>query len=246
MQTLKKIFIISVLTLSLIVLSSSHASSSTSAPSEDFMHGLIRSVQITFERGAQFYQAGEAQKAQVLFDQCHYLLLAADEMGDEALQRRIDRVFETFYRELAGLNPDIAGAYQEIQIQVQSTFEEEPVYAGQVRYYVDYLVTNKSSFLKNSFRRAYQYLPMIRQEFAAAGIPEDLAYMALIESGFRPDPVSHAEAKGLWQFMPATAERFGMKVHGGIDERTDPSHCQARSLNLSRNIFLFFVTAFER
>ncbi len=63
---------------------------------------------------------------------------------------------------------------------------------------------------------------MIRQEFAAAGIPEDLAYMALIESGFRPDPVSHAGAKGLWQFMPATAERFGMRVHGGIDERTDP------------------------
>lgn len=190
--------------------------------SGEFIHGMVKAAQLTFERGEKIYLAGDQQKAAILFDQSHHLLLAADQMGDESIQRRIDRVFEKFYRELADIDPITAKRYGAIRNQVHDTFNAQPVYAGQVQYYIDYLITNKRTFLENSFNRSYRYLPMIKKEFAAAGIPVDLAYMALIESGFRPDPTSHAGAKGLWQFIPGTARQYGLIVANGVDERTDP------------------------
>jgi membrane-bound lytic murein transglycosylase D len=64
--------------------------------------------------------------------------------------------------------------------------------------------------------------------------------MALIESGFRPDPTSHAGARGLWQFMPATARQYGLRVDGDVDERTDPDKATpaaARYLNYLHDRF---------
>ena len=77
-------------------------------------------------------------------------------------------------------------------------------------------------FLERSFERALAHMPMIRAEFERAGIPSALAYMALIESGFAPAPTSPAGARGLWQFMPETARRFGLAVGPGRDDRLDP------------------------
>jgi soluble lytic murein transglycosylase-like protein len=183
---------------------------------------LVQSAQRNFERGRALYLEGRLVEARRLFDECHNLLLEADKAGDEALQRRIDRVFTIFYDEMAALDPDIAEELAVIRNQVQRTFKAAPVYAGQVQYFINYLLANKRQFLVNSFRRSLRYIPMIQAEFAKAGIPPDLAHMALIESGFRPDPTSHAGAKGLWQFMPATAKRFGLRVEGSVDERLDP------------------------
>lgn len=62
----------------------------------------------------------------------------------------------------------------------------------------------------------------IRAELRSAGLPEDLVYMAMIESGFRPTAVSRAGATGMWQFMPSTARRSGLRVDDWVDERRDP------------------------
>src|SRR5262249_9927858 len=58
--------------------------------------------------------------------------------------------------------------------------------------------------------------------FAAEGIPQDLAYVALVESAFRPAALSHAAAKGQWQFIPETGRRFGLRQDWWVDERSDP------------------------
>jgi membrane-bound lytic murein transglycosylase D len=70
--------------------------------------------------------------------------------------------------------------------------------------------------------RSGRYLGMIRQVFRERGLPEELAYTAMIESGFSPRAVSRAGAKGLWQFMEATARRYGLVVNRWVDERFDP------------------------
>ena len=62
----------------------------------------------------------------------------------------------------------------------------------------------------------------IRAQLRDAGLPEDLVYLAMIESGFHPTAVSHAGATGMWQFMPATARLSGLRVDSWIDERRDP------------------------
>ena len=63
---------------------------------------------------------------------------------------------------------------------------------------------------------------MLRDELEKARMPPLLHYVAMIESGYDPAATSPAAAAGLWQFVPATARQYGLKVRGGIDERRDP------------------------
>ncbi len=69
--------------------------------------------------------------------------------------------------------------------------------------------------------RSQKYLPYIRERMRAAGLPEEMAYLALIESGFQPKIVSRAGAGGMWQFMRPTARRFNLRVDSHVDERYD-------------------------
>lgn len=194
----------------------------TTERGEEALKEMVQDAQSSFERAVRLYQEGNTQKARELFEKCHRILLEADKIARNDSKTRIDRVFNIFYTKMAEIDPETAAKLKSIRKQVKRTYQDKPVYAGQVRYHVDYLLSNKRSFLEKSFDRAYRYLPMIKQVFSEAGIPEDLAYMALIESGFRPHPISHAGAKGLWQFIPPTARQYGLQVEGGVDERTDP------------------------
>jgi soluble lytic murein transglycosylase-like protein len=71
-------------------------------------------------------------------------------------------------------------------------------------------------------RRAARYFPYIEAQLRAAGLPEDLKYLAVAESDLRPWVASPAGALGLWQFMPATARHFGLTVNRKIDQRQLP------------------------
>ena len=70
--------------------------------------------------------------------------------------------------------------------------------------------------------RAGRYLPMVLDVFKQKGLPEELVFTAMIESGFDPLAVSRMGAKGLWQFMAPTARRYGLRIDEWMDERLDP------------------------
>lgn len=70
--------------------------------------------------------------------------------------------------------------------------------------------------------RGTRFEPMIRAKLRTAGIPDELYYLALIESGFDPNAYSRAAAVGMWQFMTTTARGVGMRVDHWVDERRDP------------------------
>ena len=70
--------------------------------------------------------------------------------------------------------------------------------------------------------RSHSYLEMARAEFRAAGVPEDLVWLALVESVWNPRAVSPAAAGGIRQFIPSTATEYGLTVNAGNDERADP------------------------
>lgn len=71
-------------------------------------------------------------------------------------------------------------------------------------------------------KRKELYFPMIQKIFAEKNIPSQLAYISMLESGFNPKALSHAGARGLWQFMPHTAQKYGLKIDTFSDERIDP------------------------
>lgn len=77
-------------------------------------------------------------------------------------------------------------------------------------------------FMTGGLARGTRYLPMIRRVFLEEGIPLDLAYVPLVESAFKPNALSKASARGMWQFMPGTGEEHGLKQTFFIDERSDP------------------------
>ncbi len=66
------------------------------------------------------------------------------------------------------------------------------------------------------------YGGMVRQKLRSRGMPEQLLYLAMIESGFSPSATSPVAAAGMWQFLGATARAYGLSVDGWVDERRDP------------------------
>jgi len=70
--------------------------------------------------------------------------------------------------------------------------------------------------------RGSRYESMIRRRFEEEGLPGDLGYLALIESGYSNDAVSRSHAVGMWQFMKGTARGYGMRIDTWVDERRDP------------------------
>ncbi len=70
-------------------------------------------------------------------------------------------------------------------------------------------------------KRARRYFPYIEKRLREMGLPEDLKYVTITESSLRPYAVSSSGASGIWQFIPSTGERYGMRRSRGIDERFD-------------------------
>jgi len=87
--------------------------------------------------------------------------------------------------------------------------------------------------LEIALRRANLYIPYIKPVLAEYGLPEELALLPFIESGFNPFAVSRSGAGGIWQLMPFTARKYGLRVNDQVDERFDllkATHAAARYL----------------
>ena len=93
---------------------------------------------------------------------------------------------------------------------------------SRVLSYIELFQGNLRDFIGEGLQRGTRYLPMIQDEFRKAGLPLDLAYVPLIESAFKPNALSRAKAKGVWQFMSGTALENGLRRDWYIDERSDP------------------------
>jgi len=91
-----------------------------------------------------------------------------------------------------------------------------------VVYFVGRFTGPSSDRFVQELARGGRYEPIIRRKLHAAGMPEDMTYLALIESGYNPHAYSSAAAVGLWQFMASTARGTGLRVDWWIDERRDP------------------------
>ncbi|MBF0413263.1 MAG: LysM peptidoglycan-binding domain-containing protein [Desulfamplus sp.] len=113
--------------------------------------------------------------------------------------------------------------YTSRQTAVKGNHKEIPLTINKyVQNEIDRFTGAEKEFFIRSMARAAEYRPFITKELKDAGLPEELSWIPLIESGFRVEALSPARALGLWQFIPSTGYKFGLKRDYYVDERMDP------------------------
>jgi len=106
--------------------------------------------------------------------------------------------------------------------------------------------TKEKKDFEEAYKRSGRYKEMINEEMKKAGLPEELSWMPIIESGFKVNAYSRARALGLWQFISSTGYRFGLKRDRWIDERMDPvkaTQAAIKYLNELHSLFGDWTTA---
>jgi membrane-bound lytic murein transglycosylase D len=109
-----------------------------------------------------------------------------------------------------------------VQTDLQTAKHDIPIPLNpRVLSYIELFQGRLHDFIDEGMRRGSKYLPMIQNVFRAEGLPLDLAFVPLVESAFKPNALSRVKAKGVWQFMTATAKENGLRHDWYIDERSD-------------------------
>lgn len=119
----------------------------------------------------------------------------------------------------------IAGIPDEVFVErLQAMLSPIPMpFNKQVRSFIDLYVVRRRNLVRRMLSLSKYYFPLFEQTLEAHGMPQELKYMAVIESALNPNALSRVGAAGLWQFMYYTGKRYGLDVTSYVDERRDPA-----------------------
>ena len=180
------------------------------------------------------WAAGDRDRAIESLDQAYAVILKVPSDADaKEVQQKEDlrfviskRLTEIYASRFTSVN----GSAKEIPLTINEHVERE----------IRLFQTIERDFFLESYERSGRY----REQFAAAmrdaGMPEELAWLPLIESGFKPKALSRARALGLWQFIPSTGYKFGLKRNEWVDERLDPEKSTKAAIAYMKELHQIF------
>lgn len=177
---------------------------------------LLRESLEAFESSQVFWGQGNFDDAFAALDRAYQLMAEVPPNGDpfiaqekEDLRHVISRRIIEIYASRRTTVGDMNGA---IPVEINDYVEREiKSFQGPER-----------KFFLESYERSGLYRPMILEELREAGLPEQISWLPLVESGFKSRALSRARALGMWQFISSTGYRYGLQRDWWIDERMDP------------------------
>jgi len=180
---------------------------------EDTEQDIMEISLSLLEDSQALWVKGDVEGAIRLLDQAYELMLKTD--GDPDIARQKDDL-----RLL--ISKRILTIYTSLQTKTNGKYSEIPlIMNADVQKEIRLFQTVERDFFISSYQRSGLYRPMIIAELKKAGLPEELSWLPLVESGFKICALSRARALGLWQFIPSTGYKYGLNRDEWIDERMD-------------------------
>lgn len=165
------------------------------------------------DESRDYWEKGDLEKALDMLDQAYALILDTD--GDPDISRQKDDLRLLISKKILAIytsrHTATQGKRSEIPYALNADVEKE----------IHNFQTVERDFFIQSYKRSGLYLPIILRELKKAGLPEELSWLPLVESGFKIHALSRARALGLWQFIPSTGYKYGLNRDEWVDERLD-------------------------
>ena len=167
------------------------------------------------ETAQEYWEDDDMDEAIESLDQAYALILKVPDTNPKLSQQKEDLRFMISKRIMemyASRHVAVKGNHHEIPMTVNDHVNRE----------IQSFQTTERDFFMESYKRSGMYRGEIVKALKEAGLPEELSWLPLIESGFKVRALSRSRALGLWQFIPSTGYKFGLKRSAWIDERLDP------------------------